>query len=678
MNWFPNFTNWQAGLIAGAIVVPSLLVLYFLKLRRREMAVPSTLLWRKTIQDLQVNAPFQRLRRNLLLLLQMLLLLLLTLALSRPVANYYKGAGKMNVILIDRSASMSARDIKGGKTRLDEAKRRAKELVDSMTRNSTAMVVAFDDSAETVKTFTTDTAALRTAIDSIQPTDRRSSLKMAYQLADAQLYFIPEANRTNIEPPDVHVYSDGRVFDDAELTVQGKVVFERIGTDEASNIGIVALNAKRNYERPTDVQVFARLANYGPEPVETFVHLSVDGKNVETGTGQGRSAGLFLLPERWTDDQRNAWEADSNNRRPSSSVDFPMELTTSAVIRVEHTNKDKDVLAADDVAQVVVPPPKQLSVLLVTDGSNYFLEKAVNALNLKNPATMTPEAYDEKVPTDYDVIIFDRHTPPKLPPAGSFVYFGAVPGGLKVKAHAAEDGTPTLVHEVGVLDWKRDHPLLKNLAMQKVWVQTAIKLAGAAENSEVLVDGLKCPLVVLHREGKGVHLIVAFDLLESDWPLKVSFPIFLHNAMQFLAVGSNMDVRQSVEPGATPRIPRANLLRSAGGAEAKQVTLRGPAPFGSRSLKIPEAGDFALPPLDYVGIYTMEPPVPQYEQLAVNLLDPVESNVLPAKHAPGGLGEVREGEAGRSRMELWWWIVACAALPLLLIEWWVYTRRVHL
>src|ERR671917_1118765 len=102
MNWIPTFTNWQAGAIAAGVVIPSLLILYFLKLRRREMPVSSTLLWRKAIQDLQVNAPFQRLRRNLLLLLQMLLLMLLLLALSRPVANYYKGAGKMTVMLIDR------------------------------------------------------------------------------------------------------------------------------------------------------------------------------------------------------------------------------------------------------------------------------------------------------------------------------------------------------------------------------------------------------------------------------------------------------------------------------------------------------------------------------------------------------------------------------------------------
>src|SRR2546421_9426540 len=108
MSWFPHFLSPWPAIIAGTIAVPTLLILYFLKLRRREMVVSSTLLWKKAIQDLQVNAPFQKLRRNLLLLLQLLLLLMLCLALSRPVSNYTPGAGKMTVILIDRSASMNA------------------------------------------------------------------------------------------------------------------------------------------------------------------------------------------------------------------------------------------------------------------------------------------------------------------------------------------------------------------------------------------------------------------------------------------------------------------------------------------------------------------------------------------------------------------------------------------
>src|ERR1700760_1008744 len=110
MSWIPTFHNILPAAGAAAIAIPALLILYFLKLRRREMLVASTILWKKAIQDLQVNSPFQKLRRNLLFLLQLILLLLLCLALSRPISSYTPGVGKVSVILIDRSASMSATD----------------------------------------------------------------------------------------------------------------------------------------------------------------------------------------------------------------------------------------------------------------------------------------------------------------------------------------------------------------------------------------------------------------------------------------------------------------------------------------------------------------------------------------------------------------------------------------
>src|SRR3954452_22577531 len=122
----PNFLNTLPAAIAAGIVVPSLLLLYFLKLRRREMLISSTILWKKAIQDLQVNAPFQKLRRNLLLFLQLLLLALLLFALAKPVPNFTPTPAQTTVIFIDRSASMSAKTGDGKMTRLDEAKRRAK------------------------------------------------------------------------------------------------------------------------------------------------------------------------------------------------------------------------------------------------------------------------------------------------------------------------------------------------------------------------------------------------------------------------------------------------------------------------------------------------------------------------------------------------------------------------
>jgi hypothetical protein len=141
-----------------------------------------------------------------------------------------------------------------------------------------------------------------------------------------------------------------------------------------------------------------------------------------------------------------------------------------------------------------------------------------------------------------------------------------------------------------------------------------------------------------------------------------------------MALGTEMDIRPSYEPGVALRIPRFNLAKL--DPRLDSITLNGP--MGKMSVKVPPTGDFVLPALTKVGLYTTDPPVPQYENIAVNLLDSTESNLLPASAAPGSPGHLQEVEVAKSRLELWWWLVAAAALPLLLIEWWVYTRRVHL
>jgi hypothetical protein len=83
--------------LPAAVSVPLLLLLYFLKLKRREQIVSSTLLWKRAVQDLQVNAPFQRLRRNILLLLQLLVLLAILLALAGPILSLIAGPARRYV-----------------------------------------------------------------------------------------------------------------------------------------------------------------------------------------------------------------------------------------------------------------------------------------------------------------------------------------------------------------------------------------------------------------------------------------------------------------------------------------------------------------------------------------------------------------------------------------------------
>ena len=714
----PQFLNPVTAAIAASVAVPLLLLLYFLKLRRVPQPVGSTLLWKKAIQDLQVNSPFQRLRRNLLLLLQLLVLLALLLALARPVSEGRSIAGAKSVILIDRSASMNAADA-DGRTRLEVAKERAKALIDTMGGGDQATVIAFDDSAEVVEPFSDDPALLRAAVDDIAPTDRPTRLKTAYTLANANMgsNAVERLRDDPSERADVFLFSDGRVpaGDAADLSLRGPLTYERIGGDDAANLAVVAASVKRNYERPSEAQVFARVGNFGPEVAAAAVRVAVadfdpddpsaplDFEDVTT-----IATPVSVPPARWADEaylaaleERDAAAANdlreaAAEARRQDSVDVTLDLPRAAVVRVTLVRADdnarpvEDALKADDVAYVVVPPPEPLSVLLVTEG-NYFLQNLLETQGLDDPRVVPPGDYDGMVTNgdadDFDVTIFDNVTPESLPAAGTFVFSGQLPpaDATGVAAVVNDNNVPLFYEGNTVLDWERDHPMLRGLSLNRVWAAEG-RLVSLPLGAETLIEGDRGPMLTLERNGPRTHLIFTFDLIQSTWPRLKTFPYFAYQMFEFLAASEDVRVRESVRPGETVGVPRSTLER-ADVPPGGEIRVIGPIGGGEqrRTVRVDENGGVTLGPFDRVGVYRTEPSLPQFERIAVSLLDADESNLLPARGEPGAAGgEAAAEEAGADagggatglRVAEWWWWLVAASVALLLVEWFVYTRRV--
>ncbi len=264
-----------------------IIALYFLKLRRRPVRVPSTILWRKSLEDLHVNSLFQRLRRNLLLFLQLLAVALAMLALAGPRMRGTAGQGQRFVLLIDCSASMSATDT--APTRLAKAKDQAKKVVADMEADDLAMVIKFADSAQVVSNYTSDRRTLTKRIDSIEATQSRTSLRDGLQvaagLANPSKQIGEGVVASSVVTPKLFIYTDGG-FADVEGFSLGNLEpnFVVVGPapppvapassaappveartkvpNPSDNVGIMALQTRRDEDKPEIYQLFGRVHNF--------------------------------------------------------------------------------------------------------------------------------------------------------------------------------------------------------------------------------------------------------------------------------------------------------------------------------------------------------------------------------------------------------------------------------
>jgi len=660
-----SFLNPIAALIAAGITVPLLVALYFLKLKRRPLTVPSTLLWRKAIQDLQVNSPFQRLRKSLLLLLQLLILAALLFALARPTTRTTARPGQKVAILIDHSASMNATpgSGSGGDTRLERAKAKALELIGALDGGE-AMVLSFAQSVKMVQQSTADAPLLRDAVRSIQPTDELSNLGPALRLIEPFALAGGDAESADSRMK-VYVLSDGNVHqaERDQLSLKAaELTYVKIGTEApADNVAIISFAARRDADQPHVVRVFARLANYGRESVETTATLSLDGspaRAVQKTIPAGQVSPLQL--------------------------EFP--LPGAALVKLELDARD--ALATDNTAQLVLAPSRRLSVLLVTDG-NWLLHNAVQSAGVRRLVTMTPQRYEQQDPASlarggwdttgasgtsgvsgtsgggegFDVIVFDAYAPQAVPPVDS-LSFGSVPPIEGFVLHPAKQGDPEAQL---ILDWDRSDPLMRYVVLDDVVIVRPGRLQVPLEG-KVLATGVSGPAIASVRRGGQMHVAVSFDILSSFWWKSLSFPVFTSNVMEVLGLdGLSDDAGIMYATGQVAAVPAS---------EWGEVTYRGPVTM-TRPVR---DGEVVLEPFSRVGLYstTSDAVSEPWNRLAVNLLDARESDLRVADTLALGTVDVTgQAVAASVRKEVWRWF-AWAALGVLMVEWMVYTRRMHL
>lgn len=687
MTWL----SWPVAAVAGGFLIPLLVLLYFLKLKRRELEISTTLLWKQTIKDMQANAPFQRLRRNLLLFLQLLILVAGLLAIAQPQLSTALDPPSRSVILIDRSASMKTADetSPGGQTitRLERARRDAVAFVEAMntgglledaadlfgTRDpDEAMVIAFDTGAEVIQPFTSSRELLTRAIESVEATDGASLIGEAIKLASAYVGPRLVEDLGLVAGAPMVLWSDGGITDlaDVRLHPEAQLLYNRVGTSGTPNVAITAMQADRTYDRPDEVSVFVGLQSTPAERRDVDVEFIVDGV-----VRSVRAVGI-------------AGRDQETGAPGTGGVVFKLQRAQGAVLSARLvTDPAWDALGADNEAWFALTPAKRLAVALVTPG-NAVLRHALSGLTVSKLVELRPAEFEGLASTgrteEFDVFVLDGWTPERGLPGGKYLIWGAVPeiGAVAPGAEGEGDGEGARSGVSAIVAWDRDHPALSAIDLSAVRIGEMHRIE-AGPGARVLATSTRGPAIVEVVEGGVRAIVVAFKPEESNWPLDWGYVIFLAASVRTLGEDLGDIEGQVVRPG---EVVATDVPRSVEG-----VRLEGPG-IGSVRLTPDSEGRTVFGPVKRSGVYTMRWSGEAgrsdlvvggevVRPIAVSMQDPVESRVESRETLElprGEVAAVKRDEGARERAtRLWPWLLVCAA-GILLLEWWVYNRRVYL
>lgn len=600
---------------AFAAAIPIVILFYLLKRRRVVKLVSSTLLWQRFLAETQASSPFQKLRKNWLLVFQLLLLTLVIVALARPFFASKTASGRLIVVILDASASMQSTD--DSPSRFERARRDALELVSSLHETDQMVVLLAGAHTEVKQSPTSNKTALRRALLNCQPTDAPTRIAEALRIAQPLV-----KDRRDAE---IHLYSDGAIPDLTEFEFEGlNVVFHRVGK-HAANVGIVGAEARAHPEDPGRRAVFASVFNASSNSVTADLELRFDGSFLETRH-------LELGP-------RETLPLVFTVNQEKDGV-FTLKLNTS------------DDLVVDNEVHIASLMPRPAKVLLVTRSEGY-LGRAIRVIP-EVILTVAQDLTDEG--SSYDLVVLDDVLPSHWPEVNVLAVRSAPTNWVQVTGRTE---APLIV------DWRTSHPVLRFVNFDEVYIAEALTIRTPSW-AIPLVEASDTPLILAGELGRQRIIWIGFDTMQSTWPLRISFPIFVANAVDWLNPASIQTTRAMVKTGDPIRMVLPKLTTN--------VVVK--LPDGSRKEFAVDAGvgELAFADTARRGIYRLET-VHGESLFCVNLLSPAETDTTPRS-------ELRFGRYARAQattlrpanLELWRRFAA-AGLLVLMFEWWFYHRR---
>lgn len=514
------------------------LILYLFRPRPRTVRTSTLPFFLWLAKEHQDNAWLRRLKQLISLLITLAVMLAGVSSLGQLVVLPAEDDLATVVIVIDRSASMSAQDTDGA-TRLTAALTLMRDRLAGLPAGVGVSIIAYDRLPEVLLARTVDRRQVERTLDrvSVRPisSEPQQALRLARRLAVLET---PAAiwHVTDFEPPRVAVESTDSETDRADqplANVELKVFL--VGLQKPLNAGITAFQIRRvplpqarlGYE--AFVQVIC--SSNKSESAELEVHHDgalVQLRKLTLEPGQPQT---LLIPIDADVASDHPAKGDANSDQPAK--DKPRSAGGSDRTLTLRLNVVGDVLPADDVVHAWIPNLPPVRVLWLSEKPDPFTELAFSTIGSGHDIQMlqgTPSSWPSS--TSVDVVIFDGWVPKAWPtdveviamrPPNSIGPIQAVP--------IPNDGLPIET----LREAEADHPLLYGVASERIAVRQRVVLDGTGPLQPVWTGPSGPVLVAGESQGQRV-IVMAFSPEQSDrFPLMTSFPIFLANCVYWAA-----------------------------------------------------------------------------------------------------------------------------------------------
>ncbi len=604
----------------------------------------------------------RRLRRpplSLPLLLQLLAVALLAFALARPatasqiaaLAPGLHGEPQHLLLLLDGSTSMAATPPGATQSRWESARQEALARLAPLREGDvvTFMLLGAHPLTETASS-NAGLVSLRQRIAGLPLPGGRADLDAALALAaDLRL---PNLERSLVLISDGAVTVDPGVAAATGAPITLVVPGGETADAQRGNLAVTEIAVRPATDGSGTLTLFASLANYGTEPVDTSATVVGDGLDI--GRGETTlAAGGEPASLQWV--------------LPPGVGEISVRIDTTDQLPADNT---ATILPLSDttVGGSIAP-----HILLVTDLPG-ALARALMSLDNVQVSVEPSDNVAAISAATYDLAVFDRVAPPadlvdRLPAPSLWV------------APPADGPFPTTesVTEPEVSRVRAGDPLLDGVDLAGVTFGPTVAFTLNPDDTEIVgaADG---PLLYQTHLGTQPALVLTIDPEASNLPKRVAFPILVANMVNSLApdgipaavpLGESLvytpraaTVRVEIAP---PQGEPTALAVSESDSSDRDVVFTGTGEPGIYTVTEYDAFDLALGSTRFV--------VNAGHRLESNLR--ADPNLAPALAAATGVSTSGQRE---ERIDLWP-ILALAALGVIVVEWlwalWAARTRVR-